>query len=334
MRMHSKAMQIGFTYDLRSDYMALGYGEEETAEFDKEETITAIDTELRTLGYTVDCIGHVKALAARLSSGHRWDLVFNICEGLHGTGRESQVPALLDAFDIPYVFSGPTTLGLTLDKALTKHVVQNLGIPTADFAVIARPEDISRVRLAFPLFLKPICEGTGKGISPKSRVGDEAALTQVALELLERFQQPVLVERYLPGREFTTGVVGQAGSARVLGTMEVSFTDAAEASDYSYLNKADYEDRVQYRAVFGEVAQACETVALAAWRGLGCVDGGRVDLRMDDLERVCFIEVNPLAGLNPVHSDLPILCRLHGISYHELIAEIMKQARQRLHLPP
>ena len=327
-------MRIGFTYDLRSDYLALGYGEEETAEFDKEETIAAIETELSALGYTVDRIGHIKTLAARLSAGHKWDLVFNICEGLRGTGREAQVPALLDAFDIPYVFSGPVTLGLTLDKSLTKHVVRNLGIPTADFAVITRPEDIAKVQLDFPLFLKPVSEGTGKGISHKSRVNDVGALTHVAMDLLERFRQPVLVETYLPGREFTTGVVGQGNDARVLGTMEVLFTDAAEGSDYSYLNKADYEDRVQYQPVFGELAQTCEKVALAAWKGLGCVDGGRVDLRMDSSGRLCFIEVNPLAGLNPVHSDLPILCRLHAISYRDLIVEIMTQARKRLGLMP
>lgn len=323
-------MRIGFTYDLRSDYLAMGYGEEETAEFDKEETIAAIEAELQTLGYEVERIGHVKALAARLTAGQRWELVFNICEGLQGSGRESQVPALLDAYDIPYVFSGPTILGLTLDKALTKHVIRDLGIPTADFGVIARSEDIPTVNLPYPLFLKPISEGTGKGISSRSRVSNETELLQVATELLERFRQPVLVETYLPGREFTTGLVGAGRTARVLGTMEVLFTDAAEACDYSYVNKADYEERVQYRPVFGEVAHACETVALAAWRGLGCVDAGRVDLRMDDSERVCFIEVNPLAGLNPIDSDLPILCRLHGISYRELIAEIMTQARQRL----
>jgi D-alanine-D-alanine ligase len=327
-------MLIGFTYDLRSDYLALGYGEEETAEFDKEETIAAIESELQKLGHRVERIGHVKALAARLTAGDRWDLVFNICEGLRGVGREAQVPALLDAFDIPYVFSGPVTLGLTLDKGLTKHVIQNLGIPTADFAVIAHPEDIARVALPFPLFLKPVSEGTGKGVSSKSRVCDEAGLTLVALELLERFRQPVLVETYLPGREFTTGVVGHGSNARAIGTMEIRFTNAAEVNDYSYLNKADYLERVDYRPVHGDVANECEAVALAAWRGLGCVDGGRVDLRMDDRGRVCFIEVNPLAGLNPVHSDLPILSRLHGIGYHELVADIVAHALQRLNLAP
>jgi D-alanine-D-alanine ligase len=329
-----RAMHIGFTYDLRSDYLALGYGEEETAEFDKEETIAALEAELQSLGHRVERIGHVRALASRLSTGHRWDLVFNICEGLRGTGREAQVPALLDAFDIPYVFSGPVTLGLTLDKALTKHVIQNLRIPTADFTVIERPEDVLQVALPFPLFLKPISEGTGKGISPRSRVCDQSALEEVACDLLDRFRQPVLVERYLPGREFTTGVVGHGLRARALGTMEVLFTGAAEANDYSYLNKADYVGRVEYRAVLGQLATECAHVAVAAWRGLGCVDGGRVDLRMDDAGRVCFIEVNPLAGLNPIHSDLPILAGLHGISYHELIEEIMRQAEERLGLRP
>jgi D-alanine-D-alanine ligase len=326
----SQAMRMGFTFDLRSEYLALGYGEEETAEFDKEETIAAIQAELQNLGYRVDRIGHVKALTKRLAAGERWDLVFNICEGLRGTGREAQVPALLDAFDIPYVFSGPATLGLTLDKALTKHVVQNLGIPTAKFAVIAQPSDIAEMKLAFPLFLKPNREGTGKGISTQSRVVDLESLERVALELLNRFEQPVLVETYLPGREFTTGVVGHGSGARALGTMEVLFTDAAETTDYSYLNKADYEARVCYSAVTGVVAQECADVALAAWRGLGCLDGGRVDLRMDDAGHVCFVEVNPLAGLHPVHSDLPILGRLHGISYQQLLRAIMASALQRL----
>jgi D-alanine-D-alanine ligase len=325
-------MRIGFTYDLRSDYLALGYSDEETAEFDKEETIVAIEAELQQLGHQVERIGHVKALVARLSAGERWDLVFNICEGVHGTGREAQVPALLDAYDIPYVFSGPATLGLTLNKALTKHVVRDLGIPTAGFSVIAELDDIARVNLAYPLFLKPIGEGTGKGISPHSRVDDAESLSRVVSMLLERFRQPVLVETYLPGREFTTGVVGHGESARVLGTMEVLFTDAAEMPDYSYLNKADYVGRVNYRPVFDQIARECEGVALAAWRGLGCVDGGRVDLRMDAAGRVCFIEVNPLAGLNPVHSDLPILCRLHSMSYSRLIGDIMTAACTRLGL--
>lgn len=323
-------MRIGFTYDLRSDYLALGYGEEETAEFDKEETIAAIVAELTKLGHDVERIGHIKALVSRLSTGARWDLVFNLCEGVWGLGREAQVPALLDAYEIPYVFSGPVTLGLTLDKGLTKHVIQNLGIPTPEFAVIHQPKDVEDLHVPFPLFVKPVGEGTGKGISARSRVDDRLALRSVVGDLLTRFKQPVLVEAYLPGREFTTGILGHGADARSLGTMEVVFTERAETSDYSYLNKAEYEGRIEYRKPEPEVARECAQVALAAWRGLGCVDAGRVDLRMDVAGRVCFIEVNPLAGLNPIHSDLPILCRLNGIGYPDLVASILRCACNRL----
>jgi D-alanine-D-alanine ligase len=325
-------MRLGFTFDLRSEYLALGYGKEETAEFDQDETITAIETELRYLDHEVVRIGHIRDLTRRLAANERWDLVFNICEGMRGTGREAQVPALLDAFDIPYVFSGPVTLGLTLDKSLTKHVIQNLGIPTAEFTVVAAKEDIERVKLPFPLFLKPVGEGTGKGITQESRVTTAGALAEVATRLLERFQQPVLVETYLPGREFTTGVLGHGQSASVLGTMEVIHTGNAASDDYGYDSKANYEERVEYCSTKGDLALECEAVALAAWRGLGCVDAGRVDLRIDATGRVCFIEVNPLAGLHPIHSDLPILCRLHGLSYRELIQKIMATACCRLGL--
>ncbi|MGC4068100.1 MAG: hypothetical protein QM784_26325 [Polyangiaceae bacterium] len=284
------------------------------------------------MGHEVLRIGHVKALVSRLAAGERWDLVFNICEGVRGMGREAQVPALLDAFDVPYVFSGPVALGLTLDKALTKHVVQNLGIPTPRFALVRDRDDLGNVALPFPLFVKPNGEGTGKGVSARSRVETPEALTRVSLDLLERFRQPVLVETYLPGREFTTGIVGCGRQARTLGTMEVHFTSNAEGSDYSYLNKADYETRIRYTTIDPHLAEQCERVALAAWRGLDCHDGGRVDLRMDSQGRVNFIEVNPLPGLNPDHSDLPILCRLNGTTYSELIREIFASALTRLNL--
>src|SRR5581483_5078997 len=128
-------MRIGVTYDLRSDYLAMGYGEEETAEFDSEITINAICDALTGLGWRVERIGNVRRLVEALGAGKRWDAVFNFCEGLKGVSREAQVPALLEAFDIPYVFSDPLTLALTLDKAMTKRVVRDAGVPTADFAV-------------------------------------------------------------------------------------------------------------------------------------------------------------------------------------------------------
>src|SRR5688572_11176822 len=115
-------MGIGITYDLRSEYLAAGYGEEETAEFDRPDTIDAIAAALGELGHQPDRIGNVRQLMARLVEGDRWDLVFNICEGLHGLGREAQVPAILDVYDVPYTFSDPLVMSLCLHKGLTKTV--------------------------------------------------------------------------------------------------------------------------------------------------------------------------------------------------------------------
>jgi D-alanine-D-alanine ligase len=126
-------VRIGLTYDLRDAYLAMGYGEEETAEFDRDSTIEALEGALRSLGHETERIGHVRDLAGRLAAGARWDLVFNIAEGLSGYGREAQVPALLDAYGIPYTFADPLTASLTLHKAMTKRVLRDLGVRTPDF---------------------------------------------------------------------------------------------------------------------------------------------------------------------------------------------------------
>src|SRR5512136_3438123 len=138
-------MKVGITYDLRDDYLKEGYNYEETAEFDRVDTIEGIEEALTALGYTADRIGNVKQLVTRLAAGDRWDLVFNIAEGMYGIGREAVVPALLDAYRIPYTFSDPLVLALTLHKGITKQIVRALGLPTADFAVVSRPEDIDGI---------------------------------------------------------------------------------------------------------------------------------------------------------------------------------------------
>jgi len=321
---------VGMTYDLRNDYLREGYTEEETAEFDQPATIEAIEETLQSLGYRTDRIGHVRALARRLVAGERWDLVFNIAEGLRGFGRESQVPCLLDAYGIPYVFSDPLVLALTLHKAMAKRVVRDLGIPTPDFAVVHDVPDIAGVSLPYPLFVKPVSEGTGKGIDAKSIVRDTAELDRRCRFLLETFSQPVLVETYLPGREFTVGIVGTGRRARVIGVMEVLLRESAEKGVYSLQNKEYCEEHVDYRLVAGEEAERVSSVALAAWRGLECRDGGRLDIRADASGAPHFLEVNPLAGLHPTHSDLPILATLAGVSYRELIGLIMASAEERV----
>ena len=325
-------MKIGITYDLRDDYLREGYSEEDTAEFDSVETISAIETSLRTLGHVAERIGHVRSLARRLALGDRWDLVFNIAEGLSGFGREAQVPGLLDAFGVPYTFSDPLALSVALHKGMAKRVVRDLGIPTADFAVVENLAELSDLSLRFPLFVKPVAEGTSKGISKASKVCNAAELRSGCAMLLERFRQPVLVESFLPGRELTIGIVGTGRDAIALGALEVLLQAKAEPEIYSFTNKQDYKNRVQYRLADDSTAEAARQMAIAVWKGLGCRDAGRVDIRCDGEGKVSFLEVNPLAGLHPENSDLVILSRMRNIPYEKLIEGIISSAAQRLRI--
>lgn len=323
-------MRIGVTYDLRSDYLAMGYSEEETAEFDSDVTIEAICDALASRGWQVSRIGNVKALAEALVAGQRWDAVFNFCEGLKGFGREAQVPALLDAYDIPYVFSDTLTLALTLDKSMAKRVARDCGIPTPDFAVIERTADIRKVNLPYPLFLKPVAEGSGKGVNARSKVGNAAQLKRVATELLARFQQPVLVERFLPGREFTVGILGSGDQARVLGVSEIVPKERWVGDGYGFENKEEgWQEKVAIVAADPASARAAGAVALAAWRSLRCRDSGRVDIRNDADGRPNFIEVNPVAGLRPGHSDLCLIAAREGLTHRDLIGCIMDSFLKR-----
>ncbi len=322
-------MKVGLTYDLRSDYLKEGYTLEETAEFDKEDTIDGIENALIENGYKTHRIGNARHLIKALMTGEKWDIVLNICEGMYGDSRESLVPALLDAYKIPFVFSGAVTLGISLNKAFAKRIIRDAGILTPDFCVVAVIDDIENCHLPYPLFAKPVAEGTGKGIEGKSIIKNKKELTETCKELLSKYKQPAIVEEFLPGREFTIGVVGNGSSARVVGGMEIIYTQQA-GNIYSYFNKENYKDLISYVAVEGNLLEECADVTLKVWKALEACDGGRVDLRMDKAGRINFLEINPLAGLNPIHSDLPILARFNGISYTELMGEIMKAAITRI----
>jgi D-alanine-D-alanine ligase len=316
-------MRIGVTYDLRSDYLALGLSAEETAEFDAEETIQAVCDALTGLGHTPIRIGGIKSLAKALVAGACWDAVFNICEGLKGVSREAQVPALLEAFDVPYMFSDPLTLALALDKGLAKRVVRDAGVPTADFAVIESEADIAKVTLPFPLFLKPVAEGSGKGVNARSKVDTREDLQNVARDLLAKFRQPVLVEEFLPGREFTVGIIGTGASAGVLGVSEIIPNENFVGHGYGIENKEGWEDKLQVVRADDDAARAAGDVALAAWRVLRCRDGGRADIRLDAEGQPRFIEVNPLAGIRPGYSDLCFIADFEGLSYQQLIGKFV-----------
>ena len=324
-------MRIGLTYNLRSDYLAQGYPPEVVAEFDSDETILALKQTIGSLGHQTDRIGNVRALCARLAAGDRWDLVFNIAEGLSGRCRESQVPAILEAYGQGYTFSDPLTCAATLDKAVAKRLIQAAGLPTPGFHVVETLDDIPRVSLAFPLFAKPLAEGTSKGITDRSVIDTPEQLNHACRRLLADHAQPVLVEEYLPGREFTAGIVGTGHAARVIGVMEIEIRQPSGAAVYSYETKEQCEQLVKYSRLDAcPLRDEVNDLALKAYRALECRDAARVDIRCDRSGKPCFIEVNPLPGLHPTHSDLPMIATQEGISYARLIESIIRNAATRL----
>ena len=320
-------MKVGITYDLRSWYIDRGYSMDETAEFDKQETVDALENSLKQMGYETEPVGNVFQLIEALARGSRWDIVFNISEGLYGDGRESVVPAILDQYRIPYVFSGPLVMGLSLNKHLAKLVVASAGVPVSPGCLITEISAVGKCNLSYPLFVKPVSEGTGKGITEKSLVNSSSELKKMVKWILSEFKQPALVEEYLPGREFTVGIVGYGDDAIAIGGMEVF---CANNLPYSVEVKENYLNYCKYKPLDDDIIDECKSVALRAWKALEAVDAGRVDLKANRVGKICFIEANPLAGLNPIHSDLPILSRMYGIEYQTLLEMIMKAAIMRI----
>lgn len=323
-------MKIGITYDLKDDYLKEGLTQEQAAEFDEEITIMTITQCLLDLGYEVERIGNAKALTYQLAIGKKWDLVFNICEGKNGYSREAIVPSILELYEIPYTFSDPLTLSLALHKGMTKTILKYNDLQTADFFVINDLSEVTNKSYTYPLFVKPVAEGTSKGIDNASIIYNYDEFYNKCRSLINSFNQPVLVESFLPGDEYTVAIIGTGKEARVLGTLKIILQEKACDTIYSYKNKKDYVELVQYEYVTDDKALRCEELALKSWRVLNCRDGGRVDIKLDKDGNPNFLEVNPLAGLNPEVSDIPILCRKMGFEYKELIKQIMESALRRV----
>ncbi|MEI6050869.1 MAG: D-alanine--D-alanine ligase [Bacteroidota bacterium] len=322
-------VKIGLTYDLKEDYLKRGYTNEQVAEFDSPDTIDALNDAITSMGFEVIQIGNIFSLVNFLSQGNRCDLVFNICEGMFGIAREAQVPCLLDAYQIPYVFSEPDILNLTLDKGLTKLVLKQEKIQTAEFKVVSNITELQFINIPFPLFVKPVAEGTSKGIDGFSLVKNLTELEKSVKYLIENYNQPVLVESFLPGREFTVGITGSGDDTKAIGTMEILLNESTPHQFYSFSVKKDWEKYATYKIADDPVALKCAEIAVQVWKIIKGKDAGRVDFRLDSNGNPNLIEVNPLAGLNPTYSDLPILARLTGMTYIELITEIIISALKR-----
>ncbi|MCB1746648.1 MAG: hypothetical protein KDK06_05710 [Gammaproteobacteria bacterium] len=323
------ALILGLVYDLRSEYLAAGYSEEAVAEFDSEETIELIAAALTRIGHRVERVGNGRALARALADGTRYDLVFSIAEGLAGRAREAQVPALCELYGQAYVFSDPMTLAVALDKAAAKRIVRDAGGATAPFVVVQPGGAVPALPFEFPVFAKPLAEGTGKGCEVSSVCTDADALSRTVAALTARFAQPVIVEPFLTGREFTVGLVDGAHGIEVVGVVEIVLGAEADHGVYSYRNKEQCERLVTYRHADDDTARAAAACAIEAYRALECRDAARIDVRCDADGRPLFLEANPLAGLHPSHSDLPIAATLAGRSYDWLMNAIVTAAARR-----
>jgi D-alanine-D-alanine ligase len=315
---------------------------DEYAEWDARETIDAVARALARYGSVIR-LEATEDFPQRLRDA-RPDIVFNIAEGLRGPNRESHVPAICEFYGIPYSGSDPFTLSLCLDKARTKEVLRAHGVPTADWALVQTVTEITTLLdqpLDYPLFAKPVHEGSSKGITERNFVASPSALRPAVLDLLERYQQPVIVERYLHGAEFTCGVLGNGADARVLPLVAMNFASLPVGALPIYGFEAkwlwDRADRpleiFECPARISAALRAeIEDVVRRTFVALGCRDWSRVDVRLDADGRANVIEVNPLPGILPDPADnscLPKAARAAGMDYDALIGACLQAAASR-----
>ena len=314
---------------------------DEFAEWDSPSTIAAVESALSKLGKVVRLEAN-EDFPERLRQT-KPHIVFNIAEGFHGVNREAHVPAICEFYGIPYSGSDPFTLSLCLDKARAKETLAFYGIPTPMFAVVRKLEELCRVaeKLSLPLFVKPLHEGSSKGITDRNLCVDHAQLLTQAKLLLENYDQPVLVEEYLPGKEFTCAVLGNGDEATVMPIVAMNFETLPKGAlpIYSFDAKFVWDrpenplDIFQCPARITSALQASiERVTLDAFRVLGCRDWARIDVRLDAAGVPNVLEVNPLPGILPDPADnscLPKAARAAGIGYDELIQSCLKYAAAR-----
>ena len=326
-------MKIGFTYNLRDNETPGDHSPDDFyGEFESRETIAAIAETLTALGHDVVHIGNMPALLAFLTENNRVEIIFNMSEGRYGRARESQIPGVLEAYRIPYTFSDPHTLAICLDKGLTKDILHKAGIPTALHQVLYPGQPISLNGLSstpMPYFLKPLYEGTSKGIDAGAIVHTHTEMERRTKWLWQTYKQPVMLEKYLVGREFTVGVLGTGAQARVIGALEISLRKEREV--YGFLEKEACEELVTYEPFTEQpLLDELSAFALDTWRLLECRDGGRVDFRLDEQGHPFVLEVNTLPGMHPTHSDLPMIATNVGMTYAELLDEILQSAMRRM----
>ncbi|MBI4864957.1 MAG: D-alanine--D-alanine ligase [Candidatus Riflebacteria bacterium] len=312
------------------------------AEWDTEETIRAVESALAEEHQVTRVVANDVREAFHQLELLRPDIVFNMVEGLAGINRESQIPALLEALDIPYTGSDPLTLSICLDKSRAKEILSYHGIPTSGFQVVSRPSDLIKLKsFPVPAIVKPLCEGSSKGISNDCLVKTQDQLLQKTRDVVSFYREPALVEEFLPGREFTVAMLGNELGIRVLPLVEICF-DAlpAEASPiYSFEAKWLWDTPDQPRNIFrcpadvdAKLRAQIEDTCKRAFRILRCRDWCRIDVRLDSRNRPNIIELNPLPGILPKPEDnscFPKAARCAGMSYPEMVNRVLEEAWSR-----
>lgn len=332
------ALTVGLLYNLgKNEPPADGDPPDAHAELDGEQTVASVAEALRWAGHDVVPIESSCNIWEKLQA-QPLDIAFNMTEGVRGGSRESQVPAILEMLGIPYTGSNVLTLAVSLDKSTSKKLFTYHGVPTPRFRVVPPGKRADLRGLRFPLFVKPGHEGSSMGISPASVCRDRQALDEQVTRLHRLYRQEALVEEYVEGREFTVGFVGNE-EPLALPIMEINFglCPPEHGAVYSYRFKTEWDADGYYLcpAPVGEdLATLLRQTALNAFRALGCLDVGRVDIRLgrDGLPQV--LEVNPLPGLTPAFSDLPRVALAAGISYERLVNLILDAALERYGLSP
>jgi D-alanine-D-alanine ligase len=330
--------RIGFAYNQKPE--SSEFTSDEFAEWDSKETIDAVAHALAQIGEVIRLEAD-EDFPEKLRDA-KPDIVFNIAEGKNGVNRESHVPAICEFYGIPYSGSDPLTLSVCLDKAKTKETLEYHGVRTARFAVVTEMAEIAAAReLPLPVFAKPIHEGSSKGITEKNFCRTHAELEAQTAILLETYRQPVIVEEYLPGAEFTCAVLGNGDEAKVLPLVGMNFASlpAGALPIYGFEAKWIWDRPERPLQMFDcpaliddSLREEIDRVTLEAYRVLGCRDWSRIDVRLDADGKPNVVEVNPLPGILPDPADnscFPKAARAAGMSYDMLIQTCLKHAAAR-----
>ncbi len=340
-------MKVGLTFNEKKVPAKKGNGKQARTpddaylEWDDAETIQAIAGALRR-HHEVVLIEANGAAASRLKS-EKPELVFNVAEGRSGPLREAEIPALLESLGIPYTGSNSETLSVCLDKAWTKRVLRQNGIPTPDYLVCENTNYYLN-GLKFPLIVKPLWEGSSKGIPDKAVVETPQALRKQIERVLDHYHQPALIEQFLTGREFTVALLGNNASLEALPIVEINLAALPQAARriYSYEAKWVWDTPESPLPIFecpAKISYALEKklnhLAKRTFQVLKCRDWCRIDLRLDHEGEPFVLEVNPLPGILPdpeQNSCFPKAARAKGMTYEELILQVLSIACKRVGL--